>query len=164
MSDSHNINLAGDLIQFQLPPQWSWHPDEAIVTPPSVPLKGETGGGAVPPERDCVLHFRAERVEDPTELPNLSRMMASFLTYHVRPVATDELHSFNVGGGLGFAWQYMEEWEGDPTSPSGPIQAIRVWVVGNEVAWVFINFQGPREIVRQRREAVEEVISSLQFR
>ena len=148
MSDWQQVTLAGGLIQLKFPPEWSWHPDEL-------------GGGAVPPERDCVFHVRAEPVEDVTELPNLSRMLASFLTYHVRPVATDELHSFAVGGGLGYAWQYMEEWEAP--EERGPIQAIRVWVVGNERAWAFANFQGPMEEVRRHRQLVDEIVSSFLF-
>ena len=139
------LTLASALIQFELPPEWQWYPDES-------------GGGAVPPDRQSVLHVRAESVDDPAELPNLSRMMASFLTYHLRPVATDELMPFSVGGGLGYTWQYMEEWEEEPR-----IQAIRVWVMGNERAWAFANFQGPAALVQTSREQVDRVISSFRF-
>ena len=127
MSDWKKLELLEGLLSFELPPDWEWYPD------------GQ-GGGAIPPDRQSVLHVRAERVEDAAQLPNLSRMLAGFLTGHVRPVATDELHPFSVVGGQGFAWHYLEEWESE-----GPprIQSVWLWVMGNEQTWTFVNFQGP---------------------
>ena len=108
-------------------------------------------------ERDCVLHIRAERVRDAAELPNLSRMLAGFLTEHVTPVATDELRAFQVEEVLGFAWQYREEWEDEGE------RAVRVWVLGNELAWCFVSFQGPIDSVQRDLQLVDNAIVSFRF-
>ena len=116
----------GDLYELQLPEDWLYVPDEA-------------GGSAIPPEKDAVLHIHCEAVVDPSKLHNLSRMLAGFVTLHHRPVATDQLLEMEWEEAIGFAWQYLEESSG---------RAVRLWIVGHEDAWAFINFQCPeaREI------------------
>lgn len=123
-----------DLCEFPIPEGWEFYPDES-------------GGGLISPGREAVLHVHCEAVQDPTELPNLSRMLAGFLTGHYKPVATDDLLRFKSEGALGFAYQYAD---GD--------RAVRVWIIGNPDAWAFLNFQGPLENEAGFREPVDKVV------
>lgn len=129
------------LFQLQLAASWTFYADEH-------------GGGAISPCRRAILHFYAEPVHNPEELPNLSRMLAGFLTQHHRPVATDELLRLKLPGALGFSWQFLD---------SSQNRAVRVWILGNEKAWSFANFHCPLEDEPGLREVVDEMIRSFRF-
>lgn len=132
------------LFQLDLPEGFTW--------------RREAGGGAAlslqPPG---VLHFTVEPVENPEELPNLSRMLANFVTLHVKPVATDQLMRFQLPNSLGFAWQYREDLEG------GDSRLWRVWVVGNHHAYAFISFNCALEHQEQFQPLVDEAIRSIKL-
>lgn len=84
----------------------------------------------ISPEPPGVLCCTSEWVEDAEELPNLSRMLAGFLTRTGHPVATDELLRIsNIGGGEGFCWQYFE---GSTFH--------RLWIFGNQACWLLWTF------------------------
>jgi hypothetical protein len=108
-----------DLFSLPIPEGWQFYADEH-------------GGSLITPDRTAVLHIHAEKVADVAELPNLTRMLAGFLTLHHKPVATDELLPIKLPGALCFAYQYAD---GE--------RAVRVWIIGNEKAWAFLNFQVP---------------------
>lgn len=124
------------LFLVEFPDDWTYYPDEH-------------GGGVVSPCRRAVLHFYAEAVENPSELPNLSRMLAGFLTQHHRPVATDELLQIKLPGALAFSWQFLDAMQN---------RAVRVWVIGNEKAWTFANFHAPLDLEPQLRPSVDQMI------
>lgn len=131
--------MLAHLFDCPVPPGWEFHPDEH-------------GGGMVSAGRDAVLHVHAEEVTDPAELPNLSRMLAGFLTAHHKPVHTKELLALKLPGALGFAWQYLD---GD--------RAVRVWIVGHDRAWAFLNFQCPVAVEPEYREVVDGVVRNFQL-
>ncbi len=110
------------------------------------------GGSLITPCQTAVLHIHSEGVSDPAELPNLTRMLAGFLTLHHKPVATDELLSIRVPGALCFAYQYAES-----------ERAVRLWILGNEKAWAFLNFQVSFEKEPTYRTAVDQLIRDFQI-
>lgn len=126
------------LFSIQLPPGWQFFPDLH-------------GGGVIPPGSQGVLHFHSERVADSAELPNLSRMLAGFVTLHHQPVATDQLRRLSINGSDAFAWQYVDKSE----------QAVRLWVVGNDAAWVFINFQASPLVAASLESEIDGIVGSL---
>lgn len=127
------------LCQFVVPEGWDFYADEQ-------------GGGLVSPDRQAVLHVHCEEVTDPTELPNLSRMLAGFVTGHHRPIITQDLMPFQLPGALGFAYQYEHDQ-----------RAVRVWIVGNPAAWAFLNFHSPLDKEEQYREAVDGFVRSFRL-
>lgn len=132
------------LFSLELPSDWRWHPDEQ-------------GGGAVAPPPPAVLHVTAEAVEDRLALPNLSRMLAGFLTRQIRPVAADELVSMPFSQATGFGWQYVER------SQRRPAHAWRVWIAGNEAAWAFLSFNCALEDAELHRPSVDAMVASLRL-
>lgn len=112
----------------------------------------DQGGSLIAPCQTAVLHVHAEAVSDPAELPNLTRMLAGFLTLHHKPVATDDLLPIRVPGALCFAYQYAET-----------ERVVRVWIVGNEKAWAFLNFQVPYEREAGYRSTVDGLIRDVQI-
>lgn len=98
-----------------------------------------------------VLCSTAEVVEDSSELPNLSRMLAGFLTRTGRSVATDELLRIsNVPGAAGFCWQYFEE---------GVFH--RFWIFGNHSAWIFWTFSSATAALDHFHPLLEDLVKSL---
>ena len=82
-----------------------------------------------------VLFLTPEEVENPEELPNLSRMLAGFLTRSGHPVATDELlRVSSVPKAHGFSWQYVEE-----------SKYHRLWLFGNRSCWLLVTLSAPRK-------------------
>ncbi|MBX3167834.1 MAG: hypothetical protein KF760_10500 [Candidatus Eremiobacteraeota bacterium] len=112
----------------------------------------DQGGSLITPCQTAVLHIHSEAVSDPAELPNLTRMLAGFLTLHHKPVATDELLPIKVAGALCFAYQYAEL-----------ERVVRVWILGNEKAWAFLNFQVPFEKELTYRITVDQLIRNFQI-
>jgi hypothetical protein len=129
------------LFQLELPDGWHWQGED-------------DGGGAIAPDARGVLYITAQRVADKAQLPSLTRMLAGWLTQHVRPVATDELVSASFPGARGYAWQYTEEYVDKPK------HAFRVWVAGNEAAWAFLNFNVPVAKEPEGRPDVDRIIAS----
>lgn len=113
----------------------------------------EHGGSLITPCQTAVFHIHAEEVRDKAELPNLTRMLAGFLTLHHRPVATDELLPIKLPGALSFAYQYAD----------GP-RAVRVWIIGNERAWAFLNFQVPFDKELEYRATADALVKSFRFK
>lgn len=111
----------------------------------------EHGGSLITPCQTAVLHIHSEGVSDPAELPNLTRMLAGFLTLHHKPVATDELLPIKVPEALCFAYQYAES-----------ERAVRVWIIGNEKAWAFLNFQVPFARQIEYRAVVDQLVRDFQ--
>lgn len=106
-----------EIFSLRLPAGWAVRRDEERVY-------------FISPAPPGVLCCTPERVEDPSQLPNLSRMLAGFLTRTGHPVATDELLRITgVPGAVGFCWQYFED---------GTFH--RVWVFGNQVSWMLWTF------------------------
>ncbi len=129
------------LFQIEFPEDWTFYADEH-------------GGGLVSPCRKAVLHFYAEAVHDAAELPNLSRMLAGFLTQHHRPVATDDLRQIKLPGALAFSWQFLDSLQN---------RAVRVWIIGNEKAWAFANFHSPLDLEPDLRSAVDQIIADFRI-
>ncbi len=141
-------------LSFQLSPGWEYFAD------PRSPQTAETapwGGSVINPARNCVLHLRVEHLDPAQGLPDLARFLANFLTYHLRPIATDELFHYMFGGLSAYSWQYHEEFE------SGQLNRVKVWVIGNDLGWCFVNFQGPADQFQQELDTVEELLSSMRF-
>ncbi len=138
------MRIEENLFELRLPEGFTW--------------RSEAGGGAAlchqPPG---VLHFSAEPVEDPDELPNLSRMLANFVTLHVKPVATDELLRLQLDNSLAFGWQYKEDLEG------GESRLWRVWVAGNQHAYVFISFNCSLKNQSHFQPLVDNIVSSIKL-
>ena len=128
-----------NLFAMEIPEGWHFFADEH-------------GGSLIPPCQTAVLHIHAEAVVDAAELPNLTQMLAGFLTLHHRPVATDELLPIKLPGALCFAYQYAE----------GP-RAVRVWIMGDEAAWAFVNFQVPLDRESEYRATVDGWVRSFQI-
>lgn len=112
----------------------------------------EHGGSLITPCQTAVLHIHSEGVTDAAELPNLTRMLAGFLTLHHKPVATDELLSIKLPGALCFAYQYADL-----------ERAVRVWIIGNEKAWAFLNFQVHFENELLYRATVDALVRDFQI-
>jgi hypothetical protein len=127
-----------DLLKFELPDEWDWFPDES-------------GGGAVL-GTDVLLHFHEQAVDDPSDLPNLARMLSGFLTLRGRPVATDELLEGRTKNGKSYGWQYQD---GE--------QAVRLWVLGNRQAWCFVTFHCPVTREAELRATVDAAVGGLQL-
>lgn len=101
-----------------------------------------------------VLHLTSEAVDDPKELPNLSRMLAGFLTRSGHPVATDELlRVTSVPHAHGFSWQYTEEGHYN-----------RLWLFGNELSWLLLHFVTPREHYAEFHEKLTGAVQTLRLR
>jgi hypothetical protein len=127
------------LFALDLPPGWGWHnePD---------------GGAAVPPGAPGALVISAQAVEDPTRLPNVSRMLAGFLTLRGRPVAADALTSIQADGSQGVSYRYTEGehfWQ--------------LWVVGNQATWALLSYNCPAEFQDSHRPALETIVASLRL-
>ena len=127
------------LFSVSIPDGWEFYPDDL-------------GGSLITPCRTAVLHIHSEGVTDVAELPNLTRMLAGFLTLHHKPVATDELLPIKLPGALCFAYQYAEL-----------ERVVRVWIIGNEKAWAFLNFQVPMERVLEYRAPVDALVRDFQI-
>lgn len=98
-----------------------------------------------------VLCCTAQPVEQAEQLPNLSRMLAGFLTRTGHPVATDELLRIsNVAGGTGFCWQYFEE---------GTFH--RIWIFGNHFSWLLWTFTSATADLDHFHPLLEGMIKSL---
>ena len=101
-----------------------------------------------------VLHLTPQIVEDKEDLPNLSRMLAGFLTRSGHPVATDELLRItSVPNAHGFSWQYTEE-----------ENYHRLWLFGDEHSWLLAHFVCPREHYSEFHEQLTEVVKTLRLR
>lgn len=127
------------LFALDLPPGWGWH-DEP------------DGGAAVPSGAPGALVISAQAVEDPTRLPNLSRMLAGFLTLRGRPVAADALASVEADGSQGVSYSYAEGghfWQ--------------LWVVGNQATWALLSYNCPIEFQDAHRQALDTILSSLRL-
>ena len=128
-----------DLFAVEIPEKWEFFADEH-------------GGSLIAPCQTAVLHIHAEAVTDAADLPNLTRMLAGFLTLHHGPVATDELLPIKLPGALCFAYQYAEGQ-----------RAVRVWIIGNEAAWAFVNFQVPFDRELEYRTAVDQLVKEFRL-
>jgi hypothetical protein len=101
-----------------------------------------------------VLHLTPQDVEDPEDLPNLSRMLSGFLTRSGHPVATDELLQMtSVPNAHGFSWQYTEE---------GCYN--RLWLFGNQYSWLLLHFVCPQEHYAQFHEKLNGAMKTLRLR
>ncbi len=100
-----------------------------------------------------VLCCTFERVQDTTSLPNLSRMLAGYLTRNGHPVATDELLRMSGSPGLeGFSWQYKEH-----------SVFYRLWLYGNEKAWILLTFNTPEGDEGLFQQILNSMVRSLRF-
>lgn len=101
-----------------------------------------------------VLLLTPERVENSDELPNLSRMLAGFLTRSGHPVATDELLPISsVPNAHGFSWQYLDD---------GTYH--RLWLFGNEFSWLLVTFLCPQPNQQSFHDTLREIIASIRLR
>ena len=100
-----------------------------------------------------VLTLKWEQVTDTEELPNLSRMLAGFLTRSGHPVATDELLPLsNVSGAQGFSWQYQEE-----------ATYHRFWLLGHRQCWLLLTFVCPQEYHSAFEASLGALLADLVF-
>ncbi len=98
-----------------------------------------------------VLCCTSELVQDAEELPNLSRMLAGFLTRTGHPVATDELLRIsNVPGAAGFCWQYFED---------GKFH--RIWIFGNQRCWLLWTFTSAGDDMDHFHPQLEGMLKTL---
>lgn len=117
-------------------------------------LRDEERINCVSREPAGVLVITSEMVEDPDELPSLSRMLAGFLTQSGHPVATDELLQISsVPGAYGFGWQYSES-----------ETYHRFWLFGNKVCWVLLSFLCPLSNQVHFQEPLSALVGSLRLR
>ena len=101
-----------------------------------------------------VLHLTPQEVDDPKDLPNLSRMLAGFLTRSGHPVATDELlRVTSVPHAHGFSWQYTEDGHYN-----------RLWLFGNEFSWLLLHFVCLQEHYTGFHEKLTKAVQSLRLR
>jgi hypothetical protein len=101
-----------------------------------------------------VLRLTPEEVEDTNSLPNLSRMLAGFLTRTGHPVATDELlRVTSVPEAHGFSWQYTED---------GNYH--RLWLFGNRRSWLLVTFVCPKAEQQNFHETLQSLIKTLRLR
>ena len=100
-----------------------------------------------------VINLTSEAVTERESLPNLSRMLAGFLTRTGHPVATDELlRVSDVPGAPGFSWQYTEE---------GTYH--RLWLFGNLASWLLIHFVCPKEHYSEFHQSLTDSIKTLRL-
>lgn len=131
-------SLVADTFSLTLPQGWTKRDDEGRVY----------GLSTEPPG---VLCCTASPVENSEELPNLSRMLAGFLTRSGHPVATDELLRVSkVAHAHGFCWQYSEE--GNFT---------RLWMFGNRESWLLMTFTAPEQHVAHFHPLLDQIVESL---
>lgn len=124
--------------QMELPSDWVVRRDEERIY-------------AVCPQPPGVLCCTPQEVEDSEEFPNLSRMLAGFLTRSGHPVATDELLRITgVAHAHGFCWQYVE----DDTFH-------RIWIFGNARSWLLLTFTCPAPHQGDFSETLNELIRGL---
>lgn len=98
-----------------------------------------------------VLCCTAQTVENSEELPNLSRMLAGFLTRSGHPVATDELLRLsNIPNAVAFCWQYFEQ---------GTFH--RVWIFGNRRSWLLWTFSSAGTDMDHFHPLLEDLQKSL---
>ncbi|HIB68990.1 MAG TPA: hypothetical protein EYO33_28860 [Phycisphaerales bacterium] len=101
-----------------------------------------------------VLSLTPEEVENADELPNLSRMLAGFLTRSGHPVATDELlRVSSVSGAHGFSWQYTED-----------SKYHRLWLFGNKFCWLLVTFICPQDGVNEFHERLQELVKTIRLK
>lgn len=101
-----------------------------------------------------VLSLTPEEVHDPEHLPNLSRMLAGFLTRSGHPVATDELLRITtVPDAHGFSWHYSENGN-----------AHRFWLMGNRDSWLLLTFVCPAANMSVFHEPLQEVIKTVRLK
>lgn len=101
-----------------------------------------------------VLRLTPQQVEDKSQLPNLSRMLAGFLTRTGHPVATDELLKItSVPQAHGFSWQYVED-----------EKYHRFWLFGNEASWLLMTFVCPESQARVFHERLQRAVRTLRLR
>ena len=132
------MRLVEPTFALEVPPGWEIRRDEERLYLVAVEPAG-------------VLCCTAEVVEDSAELPNLSRMLAGFLTRTGHAVATDELLRIsNVPGAGGFCWQYFEE---------GTFH--RFWIFGNHSAWLFWTFSSATADLEHFHPLLEGLLKSL---
>lgn len=106
-----------ETFSLELPEGWTVRQDEECTY-------------LVSPDPPGVLCCTPQTVEKSEELPNLSRMLAGFLTRTGHPVATDDLLRLsNVPGAQGFCWQYFED-----------MAFHRLWIFGNTASWLLLTF------------------------
>ena len=114
----------------------------------------EVGYQCLCQEPPAILTLLPETVENKDELPNLSRMLAGFLTRSGHPVATDELlRMTNVPGAHGFSWQYVEN-----------ENYHRLWLFGNEASWLLMTFICPLEHRDAFHEFQQTMVKSLRLK
>ncbi len=132
------MKLSEPTFALEIPTDWSLRRDEGRIY-----LVSEKPAG--------VLCCTCETVTDSSELPNLSRMLAGFLTRTGHPVATDELLRIsNVPGAAGFCWQYFED---------GTFH--RVWIFGNHSCWLFWTFTSASGDLDHFHPLLEALLKSL---
>lgn len=101
-----------------------------------------------------VLSLTPEAVTDPENLPNLSRMLAGFLTRTGHPVATDELLRItSVPDAHGFSWQYTEEQNFH-----------RLWLFGNRYSWLLLTFVCPEEARPGFHELLQNAVKTIRLK
>lgn len=132
--------LKEELFSLSMPALWTLRRDEGCLylvstTPPGV------------------LCSTSERVADTEELPNLSRMLAGFLTRTGHTVAPNELLILsNIPGAAGFCWQYVQD------------QVFyRYWIFGNAKCWVFWNFTSAAADMESFHPVLEQIVRSLKL-
>ncbi len=127
-----------ETFRLQVPPEWTVRGDDDRVY-------------FVSTEPPGVLCCTAQRVQDAEELPNLSRMLAGFLTRSGHPVATDDL--LVISGNItarGFCWQYFEDGS-----------FCRIWIFGNQTSWLLITFNSAVEHLDDFHPVLEQVLKTL---
>lgn len=114
----------------------------------------EQGWQCVCTDPPGVIHFTPEVVDDPDELPNLSRMLSGFLTRSGQPVAPyDLLKITSIPDTHGFSWQYTQE-----------ENYHRVWLFGNDHCWLLVTFVCPAPVYRTFHEPLTKSIATLRLR
>lgn len=108
---------------------------------------------AISTEPPGLLCITPELVKDMKSLPNLSRMLAGYLTRTGQPVASDELRQLNgIPGAQGFWWQYSDR------------QTVhRLWIVGNETRWILMTFTTAEENMGYFHPLLQECLNSLRL-
>ena len=126
----------------------------SLVLPPGFqPNRDDEGLHCVCTAPPGILCFTAESVEDKDSLPNLSRMLAGYLTRMGHPVATDELLKVSsVPGAYGFCWQYVEKQKFQ-----------RFWIFGNEKSWLFITFVSSEEDKDKLHEPLQQMVKTIRL-
>lgn len=116
--------------------------------------RDEEGLQCVCREPAAVLSLTPQVVEDSDSLPNLSRMLAGFLTRMGHPVATDELLRItSVPQALGFSWQYVED-----------EKYFRFWLFGNQFSWLLVTFTCQEHHQAKFHEVLTTCLKTLRLR